>query len=108
MIPKPITRKHQTFEEECNIFENFQEIDDEGQRPHESLGNATTRDTPIKRNALLNKQKTTHRTSRNPSPKYNNSSGGSKMFEKPHSVTFVNEANRINELISGNSSLQKL
>ena len=68
MIPRPNMKTSKTFEEECNIMENFQEVDDEGQRPHESLGNATTRDTPIKRNALLNKQKSTHRSSRNPSP----------------------------------------
>ena len=41
LIPRPAGRKANTFEEECNIFENFQEIDDEGQRPHESIGNST-------------------------------------------------------------------
>ena len=30
-------------------------MDDEGQRPHESLGIATHRDTPIKTGALANK-----------------------------------------------------
>ena len=107
MIPRPYV-KTKTFEEECNIMENFQEVDDEGQRPHESLGNVSSRDTPIKRNALLNKQKLTHRTSRNASPAYNTGSHttGSKMFgskavKKPmgHSATFVDEANRVTDLL---------
>ena len=102
LIPRPAGRKANTFEEECNIFENFQEIDDEGQRPHESIGNSTQRDTPIKRNALLNKQKTTHRTSRNASPKYSKTNG-SKMFESG-SNTFIDNS-RLNDLISNNSTL---
>lgn len=106
LIPRPVGRKANTFEEECNIFENFQEIDDEGQRPHESLGSSTQRDTPIKRNALLNKQKMTHRTSRNASPKYSKTGNGSKMFENS-SGTFIDNS-RFNDLLSSNTTIQKL
>ena len=35
-------------------------MDDEGQRPHESLGIATHRDTPIKTGALANKNLSTN------------------------------------------------
>mgnify|MGYP001626735271 CR=1 FL=1 len=45
-------------------MEDVSEACDEGQRPHEALETFTSRDTPLKRNALAAKQKNTHRNSR--------------------------------------------
>ena len=54
MIGSAELKKNNSISDYSNI-ENFQEMDDEGQRPHESLGIATHRDTPIKTGALANK-----------------------------------------------------
>jgi len=59
-IPKPkaaseIVRKTMSRTIDDSNVENFQEVDDEGQRPHVVVGNAFSRDTPIKRGALANK-----------------------------------------------------
>lgn len=50
--------KFKGFNDEYNA-ENFQEVDDEGLRPHVSLGTANTRDTPIKKGALAHKNSIT-------------------------------------------------
>ena len=42
-------------------MEDVNETTDEGQRPHEALNTCTSRDTPLKRNALASKQRATYR-----------------------------------------------
>jgi len=52
MIPKPkLTESTKSKAPIEDAYENFQEVD-EGQRPHVSICNTNTRDTPIKRGAL--------------------------------------------------------
>jgi hypothetical protein len=45
---------YKDYDNECNV-ENFKDVDDEGMRPHVSLGTCNTRDTPIKKGALAHK-----------------------------------------------------
>jgi hypothetical protein len=57
------------FEDDFCNMENFEEHDSEMDKPHETVSNANKRDTPIKRHALVTKQKNTIRHSRGVSPK---------------------------------------
>ena len=64
-----------TYNDRSMIDDNFDNMEDvsetcdEGQRPHEALETVTSRDTPLKRNALAAKQKGTYRNSRRDSNK---------------------------------------
>ena len=62
------------LDDDFGNMEDVGETCDEGQRPHEGVETINQRDTPLKRNALFSKQKTTHRgqtrrSSKNLSPK---------------------------------------
>ena len=55
-------------------MEDVSETCDEGQRPHEGVDTINLRDTPLKRNTLATKNKSTYRgatrrSSKNPSPR---------------------------------------
>lgn len=66
---------HSTIDDDVfSCMEDVSEACDEGQRPHEAISSINTqRDTPIKRNALAAKQRSTfrgsHRTSKQGSPR---------------------------------------
>ena len=65
-------------------MEDVSETCDEGQRPHEGVDNINLRDTPLKRNALASKNKTTfrgstRRTSKNISPRKKHLTGASSQ-----------------------------
>ena len=82
-------------------MEDVSETCDEGQRPHEGVDTINLRDTPLKRNALASKNKstfrgTTRRTSKNPSPRKSHLTADSSQvtatFEQKNSSHLTNNS----------------
>ena len=67
-------------------MEDVSETCDEGQRPHEGVETIALRDTPLKRNSLASKNKSTYRGSTRRTSKANNLSPRSKKSSFQQSV----------------------